>query len=136
MKEIKSGKVKDRLCPTVCGVGVIGDERGKVGGKALKEELKTIEILRKRKDDLSSYNISKRFLEKLGFNTSKLKPATLVGDVIDSSYTLAADDIYFFIERILKTDENEAREGDKQIDAEEAEKEGEDISFNDFMERI
>lgn len=27
-------------------------------------------------------------------------------------------------------------EGDKQIDAEEAEKEGEDISFNDFMERI
>ena len=37
LKEIKSGKVKDRLCPTVCGVGVIGDEIGKVGGKALKE---------------------------------------------------------------------------------------------------
>lgn len=39
----------------------------------LREELKTIEILRKRKDDLSSYNISKKFLEKLGFNISKLK---------------------------------------------------------------
>ena len=35
--DIKNGKVKDRLVPSVCRVGVIGDEITKIDGKALKE---------------------------------------------------------------------------------------------------
>lgn len=35
--DIRNGKVKDRLVPSVCGVGVIGNETTKVNGKALKE---------------------------------------------------------------------------------------------------
>ena len=37
LSDIRNGKVKDRLVPSVCGVGVIGDETTKVNSKVLKE---------------------------------------------------------------------------------------------------
>ena len=37
LSDIRNGKVKDRLVPSVCGVGVIGDEITKVNSKVLKE---------------------------------------------------------------------------------------------------
>ena len=37
LDNIRNGKVKDRLVPSVCGVGVIGDEITKVNSKVLKE---------------------------------------------------------------------------------------------------
>ncbi|MEK5765992.1 hypothetical protein [Acinetobacter schindleri] len=37
MGNITNGIVKDRLMPSVCGVGVLGDEATKVNGKSLKE---------------------------------------------------------------------------------------------------
>ena len=37
LSDIRNGKVKDRLVPSVCGVGVIGDETTRVNSKVLKE---------------------------------------------------------------------------------------------------
>lgn len=37
MTDIRSGKVKDRLVPSVCGVGIIGDEITKINKIATKE---------------------------------------------------------------------------------------------------